>query len=593
MHENTLRKDLTNKILVCQEIIEKIYIEIGGNYSTVMVSLENGLKSSKNFVEHFKHNIFDNNDSVIMSVSKIENKLNSSLDLFRGLDSEAKMIRFQYNENLSQISDIRNQINSVKKMAELMQMLVIKNFSKTITGLNDNETFSSDSQTLQDKALATAKLSDKLYFAGNKLQEDFANISSALVELSDTERDLCNLLEESVGVRFEETNKHIKEFVDFLEALERDALKIRGPLFSIMQNLQYQDILRQSLDHVTLFLNSIEKLTVKNLDENHHKLDVYSLYEMVSEFSISVFYEARDRLNENIKDFESHTVIITDIIKLIDENRLNMIEQYATGNKLYSGGDSVYKLKKNFSKLVKDLVKSVEIKKIITPNKSNFSNILNKLFVKNKEFDEISNDIKRSLSNSESKNIESGILELFDGTYEELNSLISSLDDKVSHLSIGFESLMDAGSDLSNKCKKLSISNSDITNNLKKTMGQLFEFMNKTTIQVVESVDSFSVFSDYFFKLINKSYKSIQSLADYSAILNDSIDISSKMGSDCALKKQLIMKELGYDNWVVENSEILELINRFTLFRHRTKAKELSGVKESGIDVGEGSISLF
>lgn len=602
MFRKELKQELKNKIELCQSLLEKIYVDIGGNYSSLMSSLDEGLKKSREAAVQFKRYIFDSSDSVVLAVTKIESEVNTSLDQFRSLDKDAREIALNVEGSISLISNIRSEIDEVRKSTEIMQILAMKNVSDTVSVSeiqgDNSSSVNLSADSLQDKALASVEISDELFAISSHIQKDFNSISESLVQLSSTEENLCRLLEQTSDEKFEEIRIYIQDFVLFLETLEKDAAQIRRPLFSIMQNLQYQDILRQSLNHVSLFLEKIEELPDSNSNQEEHALDIYSLYEMVSEFSISIFYEARDRLNENVKDFETHTHTIAEIIRLIDEKRVRIVADHAIGKngKKNKDSEAVSGLKKNFSKLVNNLEKSIEIEKLFDTNKSKLPEVLQKFREKNDDFDKLSKQLKRQLSGVDDEDVQqlrAAVISNFNVAFSDINRLLESLDNRIGTLSEGSNNLIDAGSQLSEKCTLLFQKNREMGANLKQSIDQLFTFIQKTQTQIVESVDSFSIFSEYFLKLIEKSYDGITALADYSKLLDESVEISREIGFEAAKTKAEILKKRDEKEWIVQNEDILELINRFTIFRHREKANKMTGTKMTGHDVGEGSISLF
>ena len=82
----------------------------------------------------------------------------------------------------------------------------------------------------------------------------FARLRNALAELGDFQRDFFDDIDETLGSGYEEVERDIADATSFFSKLLEEARGVRGPVLRVMGEVQLQDIVRQSLQHVGISL---------------------------------------------------------------------------------------------------------------------------------------------------------------------------------------------------------------------------------------------------------------------------------------------------------------------------------------------------
>ncbi len=109
------------------------------------------------------------------------------------------------------------------------------------------------------------------------------------------------------------------------------------------------------------------------------------------------------------------------------------------------------------------------------------------------------------------------------------------------------------------------------------------------------TLNSFSVYSNTFFSLLDDSVLDIESLNKITSLISNIRKTLDNSGKTVELQKNKILSELGLEKWEVKNSRLEEIINKFTIYTHKQTAEDIAGITVvKKVEAGEaGELTLF
>ena len=165
----------------------------------------------------------------------------------------------------------------------------------------------------------TIALSEGVTASGRFLLEFFGKLRNALAELDDFQRDFFALIDKTLRSGYEEMERELSEATTFFSALLGEARSVRDPVFRVMGEIQHQDIVRQSLQHVAI-----------SLEEARETADDPTFVSAVAELSGSLVEEVVSRLDAAARSFGSDVDMVSAIVGESERKRAEYLVRDST-----------------------------------------------------------------------------------------------------------------------------------------------------------------------------------------------------------------------------------------------------------------------
>ncbi|MBN2652183.1 MAG: hypothetical protein JXR63_07365 [Spirochaetales bacterium] len=585
-----MKERLQNIIKKSQNLLEEVYVELGTNYGNVTKTVEDCLKESKSLVEQFKQRISTGENNILHSVKEIENNVGDVVEGFWTIEQDLDNLVQVFSQSFVVVEDIEKNISKIKDSSELMEVVALNAMVVAIKSGKNGGGFTFVSESLKNNATATIKLTDDVLGRGEMVRDEFESLQEILKGLIVKSKNLNELIEKNITGRFYELYQMIEEFVDFLENLYADAVAIRKPVYAIMQNLQYQDILRQSVEHVDMFLQHF--FEPKDFVNDDNLLDFLATKEFICDFSLIVFNEAKMQVQTNVHDFNE---ALGDIDARI-ENLNSKGDAYLKTHKSVTAS-GVSSLIQSFSDSLKVLLEEIKktdnIKEIIESKEQNLFRNMKLLQEKNNEFFGLIKVFRNIIVLGRIEISKHEALKDVDNSIDNIEAVTDIVESAVKEISECYEQITFTDTKVRDQLEKLFLENSLFVEKLNKDIGILYEYMSQVRSMLFNSLGGFEDLEHKIVANVDKSKSDMNSLDKYLATIEDGITLCSVEKSLAYKQKKDILNSRGLSEWIVHNEEMHKLIEKFTVYRHREQAKFLSGIDHSGSSVAEGSVSLF
>jgi hypothetical protein len=157
-------------------------------------------------------------------------------------------------EGITRLGAFDEIIARVRSDSEEMEIISLNAMTVALKTGAEGKAFSVITDELKRLSSRTIGLTEGVNASGRALLNFFDRLRSALAELDAFQRDFFSSIDVSLVAGFEETTRKLSDASTFFSALIDEARGIRGPVLRVMDKVQIQDIVRQSLQHVGLSL---------------------------------------------------------------------------------------------------------------------------------------------------------------------------------------------------------------------------------------------------------------------------------------------------------------------------------------------------
>jgi hypothetical protein len=173
---------------------------------------------------------------------------------FRGLRERDAGLLAKINEGISRLGTMDEVIARVRADSEEMEIISLNAMTVALKSGAEGKAFSVITDELKRLSSLTIVLAEGVTSSGRSLLDFFARFGKALSELEDFQQGFFNDIDRTLGSGFEEISRDCSEAMETFSKLLEEARGMREPVLRVMNEVQLQDIVRQSLQHVGISL---------------------------------------------------------------------------------------------------------------------------------------------------------------------------------------------------------------------------------------------------------------------------------------------------------------------------------------------------
>lgn len=573
-----MTESLQDWIHKCQDDLEKVYCQLGERLLS-LVSLVNGLREAS--VNEVNLNPLRETRKVVNQVSELMEETGLTR---KGLGQFIN----EFRQNLRQLRVIDQNITRIHEYSEIMELLAMNTVVFSVQSVKDVG-FLMVADILRQNAKTSMQRIEEIVDIGRELREQFTLLEETILKLKRSE-SIKTYTEKKIRGSLSVVEDSQEYFAETTALLDEELTVIHQDLLKIVQEIQYQDIFRQSLDHILLLLQEEPKA----MDGPEERLDHLSYLETVCRFSIPLLEEILIRVDGSVILFQTRLEAVrSDIHHVMSKRRAflqdNLQKSRKRGGLLCSIGD----LKSGLTELGRELIGSGKNLKNIDFSTEKAAGVLNLLREKIVELDSLILTYYNIAQMGKKEMLKHNDQEFLKDSLENINKLARKMEKTGIQIHKAV-SVMDEGrTPVRENIRELKEGKARLTHqldqqgeNLRVALASLLEGVKK--LQEQNSSSAGSVRSELAEALVaSGELKSIST--DLHLILGGFRNLEQKIIDD----KECALKETGKDSWNVQNRDYKSLLDRFTIYRQKLALSQLTGVSQKDEGLKEGNIILF
>jgi hypothetical protein len=499
---------------------------------------------------------------------------------FREMHERDDALLSSLNGGIETLSGLDSVIARIKDDSIEMELISLNAMTVALKSGSAGKAFSVITDELKRLSMRTIALTELLTEDGQSLLELFKKYRLEVQRLEEKQGSLFDGLDDRLHTRFGSLESAVSELASSLADLVTRSRGVEAPVRTIMETVQIQDLVRQSLDHVVMALDELE--SVASDDE----LDDIAFRERLAELAESILSDVRARLDAAQSSFRRESAVVRDIVAEGEKRRRVLLDgSFGTANS-GAASRSFSEASEALTSIASQVDAYMKTKTAITTNGTRLASSVEGLENRFRQFAKILNrfrtiDIASRIEVSKQKALSSmkdTVIEMSDltdrigadvdeallatkGFIKETKTAIGAYADNAEHE----ENLIDAtSSHLKEAHERLGVLSSSIR----------------------EGALNFSLFTNEFVELLESSSRDMEESAEYIA----EIDAVTAVLTEFRRSSKLALERSGaagrYDD--LHSDRLKEIINRFTIYAHKRVAAELGGFRvEESTELGE------
>ncbi len=242
---------------------------------------------------------------------------------FRGLHERDEDFLRRINESMETLASLDGLIKGVRMDSEDMEIVSLNAMTVALKSGFAGKAFSVITDELKRLSAQTIALTEAITLRGRNLLEVFSTLRDAVSNLDRFQHDFFDRLEANVLGAFERHRRELDEVRGLFSELIGEAVDIKGPVQAIMQEVQHQDIVRQSLGHVVISLSEAEEAARRRKSEDASEEEEIAYVASIARLSAQLIEDIVGKIDSSAAAFERNIDDVESRVAGIERRRLD------------------------------------------------------------------------------------------------------------------------------------------------------------------------------------------------------------------------------------------------------------------------------
>jgi len=570
---------------------EKIYMRFAQSYFKLMKELEISISSSSEYLESNgtmddSWRAFDTSTHALTHDTR--RFMEKKSENFTRIHARDDVLFQEIDNSIGYIFSLKEEIDKVKDLSEDMWLMALNAMTAGIKAGKAGGAFPVITGEFTNNSRNTMNEMQEIINCGNTIEERLS-VYKVLVEKVKTDQlQLIQKFSSHLSAGFEKFDNELHHIISTFKSIADRSRSVQAPLYSIMEEIQQQDIIRQSIDQVILSISAFEESNSVN-GNSEDRLDNLAFRKTISDLCNSLLDDVLEIVSGNRLLFKSRSEEVRKIIIAVENERINFVESGKNGSK--AGNEGLERPQKTPPVTMEDLVSDIELlmrsKELIKKQSSalmrDVKNIENKfgsfaaLVSRYRNINLLYRiEVEKQPSLHNMKNNVDQIVELTDRMESHIERMLNSTK---KFIKLTANTLYE----YENIFKQDALFLEDFKQSIRDGLAQITDL--RTGLE--KSVVDFSLFTGGFFEIFHETTMDIDTLEELIGQIDDIKKIIHQVYTTSDEQLNNLLEIYGLDEWNVTNDKMMDVIEGFTIFRHKKKAGEIADFAiEDGTEAG-------
>lgn len=484
-------------------------------------------------------------------------------------------------ENLRAVIGV---IPEIRYDSEEMELVSLNAMTMALKAGQAGRAFSFITDELKRLSAMTIERSESITELGDRSLESFTHFEQLLQRAGSEQEHLFarfhGKVEESLG----KLRGAIRDLIGQLQSVQRRSEDVLDPINRLMESLQLQDLIRQSIDHVLLSLDAMDSNPNDGTNDSEEDRDLFA--QQVPALASQLIGDVADQLEHSAEVFESLVSEAADRMEAVDAER-RKIGTSSTSLEQSSSGDA--STQAAFaesialqSQLLDDLDSNLELKGRVAAQSDQIKASVRELQRQFRQFETLVSRFHNIDIASRIEVSKQEVLQEMDSTIQQMTQLTRRIEKDVQEAIGSTEGFIAVAGGVVEAAEKSYADQSTFLSAFRSRIETEQAALDATRNKVNALIEEFSLFTAEFHNVFEETRTNsgqLRNLArELADVAQDLAGVAPPQGEGSADRLQ--------------SARFLGLIKRFTILSHKQKAGALTGVDvESGVESGE--VTLF
>ncbi|MBB6481104.1 hypothetical protein [Spirochaeta isovalerica] len=587
-----IKEKLIKRLNELVEKTEEIYLNLGRDYPQLLQELNRSISESSESVNSAgRFSSAGSIDAIIDEASQITIQFKDSLFAIYKRDGELFEI---IERGISEMGVLSGVIANIKEISIEMELISLNAMTVALKSGTAGKAFSFITDELKKLSAQTIRLTDQLTDNGTTQLNSFELYRKKISEAGEKQKSLNSRLDSHLEQAFTTSSMALKDSSEIMQSLSRSSKDIQPPLMRIMEEVQLQDIIRQSIDHIYISLDQFKAIESSWSEEE--KLDELAFRKILPDLCFSVLEDVKKELKGSQTVFEEQSALVKSLLDSLEERRASFVNSSldASGRE----GRSITALREEsagrIEEMIHDVNQSIKMSQDISEEGIKLIRdllILQRQFL---SFEPIITRFHNIIVASKIEVAKQAALGDMKGTVSNMTDLTEGIDNDISRALDTIKHFL--------KTTEKTIGEYSLV--IRKEMPELKNLTSRTadnqaqlseiTDTLIENLRSFRLFTPRFFTLYGETERNRKKLKELEEGISHMETLLNTIRNNANEGYALLGGNTDIENWTIQNERLANIINKFTIFTHKKTASDLAGTAVEAEEAAEsGEVTFF
>lgn len=578
------QNQLVNRIRDVVKTTESIFDKIAELFPTLYKELE---KSRDEFNQEI-HALEISTDAIQREgsssslLAQTKSIINEASDTFHTLHDQDDQLLDTLKHDIEEIKNLDKGIHAIRESSESMELISLNAMTVAIKAGKAGGAFSFITEELKRISARSIIYTEELTREGKEIDKAFQAFLESMEKIETIQTDLFSNFGSFVNKGFSEAGQASAKAIAFLKDVHQESGKVKDPLINIMQQVQHQDIIRQSLDHVVLAIGELKEIEQEWQDlPLEEQLDELSFLKSIPRLCSDLIGDVLRQIRKSHELFRSNIQQIRSFMKHIEEKA-------AEYKKKDEVGEFFHKTEASINQVQEDVRASLEMKSQIIAESSN-------LMLNVRELQESFVDFSELVGQFQNVNVASKIeiakqeaLTSMNATVGEMSELTVFIDETVENALKSIKRFFKQTDDSILFYRDVYKREEEFSKSFQLNMSTISQRVKETLGKIEHVIDNFSVFREGFYQSYRQAEQLLEDLYSCGEQLEEAIQDLIGIESDYNSAFNKVLEKSSYSSWEIHDERLQKIIERFTILEHKQAAGKIGGFEvEDGTDSGD------
>ena len=568
---------------------EEIFLRLARQCPQLLSEMSAGLNRSGELLQAVERGQEDGSDQtsgIAAEIAAARRQIQDGSDQFVRMQQADDQFFDQLDGAIQRLSDLESQIAEIKEDSIEMELVSLNAMTVALKAGPAGLAFSYITEELKRLSAQTIELTDEITRRGERLRTAFGAFRESLHETRDFQSRLFAGLREKLTASFDELNEGISSVAQTMSGIRGRSMQVETPLRAIMEEIQSQDIIKQSVEHVVISLNEVREL--EGIESVEHKLDELAFFCQLPDLCGNVLDDVSESIRRSLTLFRQQADAARAIIAEVEQQREEFIASLSRDDQTDSMRARFAGASTLLESLLQDIDTSIQKKRGIAEQSAS---LMREVRAMEEDFHSFAGLITRFHSVDIASRIEVSkqeVLQRMSGTVEQMTTLTQKIDTDVdTALAITKDFIQSVSGSISNY-QAVAMDEERFVLDFSASMRTRYQTLFAANSEFSEALAGFSLFTRRFLSLFTETAEDVLRLEQLIEDITRVKETLAEIKTAAERRMEPLLQEVGRSEWSVGSERLQRMIERFTIFTHKKHAGELGGFSvEQGAESGE------
>ncbi len=584
----SIQAELVEKLNHLTQDSEEVFLRLGEALPTLLREMNASLERSDSMVNSIEGDAAGTEASLRGVVAATREVVNHGAERFAEIHKQDEDFFRRLDGAIGHLDELEELIAKVKDDSIEMELVSLNAMTVALKSGQAGRAFSYITEELKRLSNRTITLTDEITERGSGLSRSFQQYRTSVEEAKSFQENLFTQFRDRLNESFDAFNNGVDSVVSGLRRIHEDSKGIKEPLTEIMQEIQFHDLIRQSVDHVIISLKELDEIDDTQSPET--VLDEVTYLTILPELCSGLLEDIRVKLVQSRTTLSSKLEDAERRIREVEEERERFVkERIATDSQ---GDQSLSALFERASQLLEDLLQDLTASLRMKAKVSEDGRFLMRQVEQlERAFESFGTIITRFHSIDIASRIEVAkqeVLRQMSGTVEQMTTLTHDIENDVNASLESTKTFIAEVSGAISGYQEVLSGEDSFGEKFRDSMRHHYHSLSETNQAVTSWIGDFALYTRKFFSLFSDTQSDLARLDDLAEEIRGVQRTLANVKSRAESQQKRLLNEMGKEEWKIGDERLKSMIERFTIFTHKKQAGELAGFDvEEGVEAGE------